>query len=177
MIWVRTTRTKPKISVSIQTLKPKPKWKGIAVANSVCSVANVKGKGKDTGDGFSGKGKTIDVSNVSNPDDGFSGKGKNVDVSDVSKPNIKRLFRKNTSFKTGCLARLIVRKINGSMFERVRFFKTTIMLQVANSNVGPVRAFKLMKEMYGGFENVGATATDCKKFRCDLNLFIGDRDA
>nr|GEY49834.1 retrovirus-related Pol polyprotein from transposon TNT 1-94 [Tanacetum cinerariifolium] len=43
--------------------------------------------------------------------------------------------------------------------------------------LGPVRAFKLMKEMYGGFENVGATATNCKDFRRDLNLFIGDRDA
>ncbi|GJW51490.1 hypothetical protein Tco_0092841 [Tanacetum coccineum] len=51
------------------------------------------------------------------------------------------------------------------------------MFQVANSNVGLVRAFKLMKEMYGRFENVGATATDCKKFRRDLNLFNGDRDA
>ncbi|GJV72985.1 RNA-directed DNA polymerase, eukaryota [Tanacetum coccineum] len=92
------------------------KGKGIAVASSVCSAANGKGKGKVTGDGFSRKGKTIDVSNVSKPDDGFSRKG-------------------------------------------------------------PVRAFKLMKEMYGRFENVGATATDCKNFRRDLNLFIGDRDA
>ncbi|GJV99666.1 FAR1-related sequence 5-like protein [Tanacetum coccineum] len=44
------------------------------------------------------------------------------------------------------------------------------------SGTGPVRAFKLMKEMYGRFENVGVTATDCKNFRRDLNLFIGDRD-
>ncbi|GJR57548.1 hypothetical protein Tco_1499710 [Tanacetum coccineum] len=62
------------------------KWKGSAFASSVCSVANGKGKGKVTVDGFSGKGKTIDFSDVSNPDDVFSGKGKNVDVSDVSKP-------------------------------------------------------------------------------------------
>ncbi|GKD42728.1 FAR1-related sequence 5-like protein, partial [Tanacetum coccineum] len=33
------------------------------------------------------------------------------------------------------------------------FSKQQFMLQVANSNVGPVRSFKLMKEMYGGFEN------------------------
>ncbi|GKG06129.1 hypothetical protein Tco_0326215, partial [Tanacetum coccineum] len=39
--------------------------KGIAVASSVCSVANGKGKGKVTVDGFSGKGKTIDFSDVS----------------------------------------------------------------------------------------------------------------
>nr|GEZ62858.1 hypothetical protein [Tanacetum cinerariifolium] len=203
------------------------------------NVANGKGKGKVTSDGFSRKGKTIDVSNVSNPDDGFSGKGKNVDVSDVSKPNVKRLFRKNTSCKTGCLAWMIVSKIDGKgiavtnsvcsvangngkgkvtgdgfsrkgktidvfnvsnpddgfsgkgknvdvsdvskpnvkSFRELGFSNQQCMLQVANSNVGPVRAFKLMKEMYGGFENVGATATDCKIFRRDLNLFIRDRDA
>lgn len=50
-------------------------------------------------------------------------------------------------------------------------------MEVSNANVGPVRAFKLMKEMYGGFENVGATVVDCKNFRRDMNLFIGDRDA
>ncbi|GJT28989.1 FAR1-related sequence 5-like protein [Tanacetum coccineum] len=153
------------------------------LASSVCSVANGKGKGKVIVDGFSGKGKTIDFS-------------------DVSKPIVKRPFRKNTSCKTGCLARMMVRKIDGGMFEiygfveehnhplvsqedmqfmissrELGFSKQQFMLQVANSNVGPVRAFKLMKEMYGGFENVGATATDCKNFRRDLNLFIGDRDA
>ncbi|GJU93001.1 FAR1 DNA binding domain, zinc finger, SWIM-type, MULE transposase domain containing protein [Tanacetum coccineum] len=51
------------------------KGKGIAVASSVCSAANGKGKGKVTVDLFSGKGKTIDFSDVSNPDDVFSGKG------------------------------------------------------------------------------------------------------
>ncbi|GJU22001.1 FAR1 DNA binding domain, zinc finger, SWIM-type, MULE transposase domain containing protein [Tanacetum coccineum] len=174
----------------------------IAVANSVYSVANGKEKGKVTGDGFSRKGKTLDVSNVSKPDDGFSGKGKNVNVFDVSKLTVKRMFRKNTSCKTGCLARMMVRKIDDGMFDvygfveehnhplvsqddmqfmissrELGFSKQQLMLQVANSNVGPVRAFKLMKEIYGGFDNVGATATNCKKFRRDLNLFIGYRDA
>nr|GEX24082.1 hypothetical protein [Tanacetum cinerariifolium] len=145
---------------------------------------------------------SIDVFDVSKPDDGFSGKVKNVDVFDVSKPNVKRPFRKNTSCKTGCLARMMVMKIKGCVIEvygfveehnhplvshedmqimissrELGFLKQQFMLQVANSNVGPVRGFKLMKEMYGGFENVGETATDCKNFRRDLNLFIGDRDA
>nr|GEZ93193.1 hypothetical protein [Tanacetum cinerariifolium] len=159
--------------------------KEIVVANSVCSVANRKGKGKVTGNEFCGKGKSINVSDVSKPDDGFSGKVRNVDVFYVSKPNVKRPFRKNTSGKTGCLAWMMVRKINGGMFEvygfveehnhplvshedmqfmissrELGFSKQQFMLQVANSNVGPVRAFKLMKEMYGGFENVGAIATN-----------------
>ena len=50
-------------------------------------------------------------------------------------------------------------------------------MEVSTANVGPVKAFKMMKEMYGGFENVGVTAVDCKNFRRDMNLFIGDRDA
>ncbi|GKB55464.1 FAR1 DNA binding domain, zinc finger, SWIM-type, MULE transposase domain containing protein [Tanacetum coccineum] len=97
---------------------------------------------------------------------------------------------------------MMIRKVDGDMFEvygfveehnnplvsqddmqfmmssrELGFLKQQFMLQVANSNVGLVRAFKLMKEMYCGFENVGMTATYCKNFRPDLNLFIGDQDA
>ncbi|GJW85151.1 FAR1 DNA binding domain, zinc finger, SWIM-type, MULE transposase domain containing protein [Tanacetum coccineum] len=141
------------------------------------SVANGKGKGKVTNDGISVNRKNDDVSNVSKPDDGFSRTGKNIDVA------VRSLFRKNTSCKTGCLARMMIRKVDGDMFEvygfveehnhplvsqddmqfmmssrELGFSKQQFMLQVANSNVGPVRAFKLMKEMYGGFENVGVIA-------------------
>ncbi|GKE45155.1 FAR1 DNA binding domain, zinc finger, SWIM-type, MULE transposase domain containing protein [Tanacetum coccineum] len=122
--------------------------------------SDVNCKGKVIVDGFSGKGKTIDFSDVSNPDDVFSGKGKNVDVSHVSKPIVKRPFRKNTSCKTGCLARMMVRKIDGGMFEIYGF------VEEHNHPLG-----------YGGFENVGATAIDCKNFMRELNLFIRDRDA
>nr|GFA28757.1 hypothetical protein [Tanacetum cinerariifolium] len=171
------------------------KGKEIVVANSVCSVANRKGKGKVIRNGFCMKGKSIDVSK---PDDGFCGKFKNVDVFDVSKPNVKRPFRKNTSCKTGCLARMMVRKIEGGMFKvygfveehnhplvsredmqfmnssrDLGFLKQQFMLQVANSNVGPVRAFKFMKEVYGRFENVGATATDCKNLSGEEDSLCG----
>ncbi|GKE37488.1 FAR1-related sequence 5-like protein, partial [Tanacetum coccineum] len=56
-----------------------------------------------------GKGKAVD--------DGSSGKGKNIDVSKVSGSCVKNSFRKNTSCKTGCLARMMVRKTDGDMFE------------------------------------------------------------
>ncbi|GJW06839.1 FAR1 DNA binding domain, zinc finger, SWIM-type, MULE transposase domain containing protein [Tanacetum coccineum] len=111
-----------------------------------------------------GKGKAVD--------DGSSGKGKNIDVSKVSESAVKNVFRKNTSCKTGCLARMMVRKIDGDMFEVYGFVE-----KLSNSNVRPVRAFKLMKDMYGGFENIGATVVDCKNFRRDMNMFIGDRNA
>ncbi|KAD7477614.1 hypothetical protein E3N88_00750 [Mikania micrantha] len=43
-------------------------------------------------------------------------------------------------------------------------------------NIGPVKAFNIMRVRYGGFEDVGVTAVDCKNFRRDLNTFIGEYD-
>ncbi|XP_035836362.1 uncharacterized protein LOC118484672 [Helianthus annuus] len=34
-----------------------------------------------------------------------------------------------------------------------------------------------MKTMYGGFGEVGASKVDCKNYRRDLNLYIGEYDA
>ena len=136
-----------------------------------------------------GKGKCID-------------KGKGINTSQVSDTLVKKPFRKNTSCKTGCLASMRVRRIEGDVYEvywfvaehnhplvspqdmqfllnsrDLGFSKQRFLMEVSNANVGPVKAFKLMKEMYGGFENVGVTAVDCKNFKRDMNLFIGDRDA
>ncbi|GKB91558.1 FAR1-related sequence 5-like protein, partial [Tanacetum coccineum] len=129
--------------------------------------------GMSVGNRDKGKGKVVD--------DGSSGKGKKIDVSK---------------------AHMRVRKINGDMFEVYVFVeehnhplvsqediqfmmssrdlgysKQQFLFQVSNSNVGPVRAFESMKKMYGGFENISANAVDCKNFRRDMNMFIGDRDA
>ncbi|GJY48463.1 FAR1-related sequence 5-like protein [Tanacetum coccineum] len=84
---------------------------GVQPKGKVNSVANGKGKCKVTNDGFSVKRKNDDASNVSKPDDGFSGTGKNIDVA------IRSLFRKNTSCKTGCLARMMIMNVDGDMFE------------------------------------------------------------
>ncbi|PWA59926.1 zinc finger, SWIM-type, MULE transposase domain, FHY3/FAR1 family [Artemisia annua] len=107
-----------------------------------------------------------------------------VNVSALTKG--KKPFRKNTSCKTDCLAFMRVRKIEGDGYEVYWFVKENnhplvsqqhFLMQESNSNVGPVRDFKLMKEIYGGFENVEATVADCKNFRRDMNVFIGHRDA
>ena len=34
-----------------------------------------------------------------------------------------------------------------------------------------------MRTKYGGFENVGATAVDCKNFKGGMNSFVGEYDA
>ncbi|XP_035834266.1 protein FAR1-RELATED SEQUENCE 5-like [Helianthus annuus] len=49
--------------------------------------------------------------------------------------------------------------------------------KMSNLNIGPARAFNIMKEVYGGFDKVGATKVDFKNFKKELNLFIGEFDA
>ncbi|XP_021985333.1 protein FAR1-RELATED SEQUENCE 5-like [Helianthus annuus] len=44
-------------------------------------------------------------------------------------------------------------------------------------NVGPVRAFNIMRTLYGGFDKVGATKVDFKNFKRDLNRYIAEYDA
>ncbi|KAL4554471.1 hypothetical protein LXL04_039301 [Taraxacum kok-saghyz] len=51
-----------------------------------------------------------------------------------------------------------------------------LLHDVSGINVGPVRAFKVMKQTQGGFENVGASEVECKNFKRDLSLLIGEGD-
>ncbi|XP_021992543.1 protein FAR1-RELATED SEQUENCE 5-like [Helianthus annuus] len=44
-------------------------------------------------------------------------------------------------------------------------------------NIGPVRAFNIMRTLYGGFDKVGATKVDFKNFKRDLNRYIAEYDA
>ncbi|XP_035834072.1 protein FAR1-RELATED SEQUENCE 5-like [Helianthus annuus] len=49
--------------------------------------------------------------------------------------------------------------------------------ELGTLNLGPVKAFQIMRKRYGGFENVGATVDDCKNFRKRINSYIGEYDA
>nr|GEW87156.1 FAR1 DNA binding domain, zinc finger, SWIM-type, MULE transposase domain, FHY3/FAR1 family [Tanacetum cinerariifolium] len=60
---------------------------------------------------------------------------------------------------------------------RLTFSKQQLLNQLSNVNLGPVRSWKVMKEMYDGFENIGATDVECKNYRRGLNEFIGNRNA
>ena len=44
-------------------------------------------------------------------------------------------------------------------------------------NVGPAKAFNIMRTLCGGFDKVGATKNDFNNFRRDLNLYVTDYDA
>ncbi|KAL9689554.1 hypothetical protein QQ045_009941 [Rhodiola kirilowii] len=51
------------------------------------------------------------------------------------------------------------------------------IVQCGSVRNGSTKAHRIMKEVSGGYENVGATVVDCKNFKRDLKLFIGDCDA
>ncbi|XP_021985073.1 protein FAR1-RELATED SEQUENCE 5-like [Helianthus annuus] len=48
--------------------------------------------------------------------------------------------------------------------------------ELGTLNLGPVKAFHIMRKRYGGFENVGATVDDCKNFKTRINNYIGEYD-
>ncbi|XP_022013958.1 protein FAR1-RELATED SEQUENCE 5-like [Helianthus annuus] len=59
----------------------------------------------------------------------------------------------------------------------IDYVKESFISGLSAINIGPVKAFNIMKTMYGGFGEVGASKVDCKNYRRDLNLYIGEYDA
>ncbi|XP_076934915.1 protein FAR1-RELATED SEQUENCE 5-like [Bidens hawaiensis] len=52
-----------------------------------------------------------------------------------------------------------------------------IIYEMSTLNLGPVKAFNIMRTKYEGFEEVGATKDDCKNFKQSLTCYIGEYDA
>lgn len=113
----------------------------------------------------------------------------------------KKQTRKRTSFRCGCSASLTIKKV-GKIYEVTKFedghnhplaaekdmiflknsrkmgyTKQHFLYQVSNANFGPAVGFRLMKQVYGGFDRVGTTVIDCKNQKKKISVFIGDRDA
>ncbi|KAL4566585.1 hypothetical protein LXL04_030703 [Taraxacum kok-saghyz] len=59
---------------------------------------------------------------------------------------------------------------------RLTYQQKQLLHDVSGINMGPVRAFKLMKQNHGGYENVGASEVECKNFKRDLTSIIGEGD-
>ncbi|PWA54070.1 FAR1 DNA binding domain, Zinc finger, SWIM-type, MULE transposase domain, FHY3/FAR1 family [Artemisia annua] len=47
----------------------------------------------------------------------------------------------------------------------VTFSKKQLLFRVSNNNIGPMKAFKMMKELFRGFDEIGATSVDCRNFK------------
>ena len=48
---------------------------------------------------------------------------------------------------------------------------------LSRANIGPSKAYRIIKEQAGGFEHVGCSKLDLKIFQRDLKAFIKDSDA
>ncbi|XP_022019162.2 protein FAR1-RELATED SEQUENCE 5-like [Helianthus annuus] len=108
----------------------------------------------------------------------------------------RKSMRRVPSVRTGCEARMCV-KLNALNLYEVYSFKEAhnhyfvaeddrhllpanrgmnyMQEQIINAlstlNIGPVKAFNIMRTLYGGFDNVGATKNDFKNFKRDLNRY------
>ncbi|KAK1414701.1 hypothetical protein QVD17_30451 [Tagetes erecta] len=60
---------------------------------------------------------------------------------------------------------------------RVDHVKESAIQALAATNLGPVRAFNILKSLMGGYAEVGATKADFKNYKRDLNKYIGEYDA
>ena len=113
---------------------------------------------------------------------------------------IKR--RKRASQRCGCLARLRIRRTPENKWvvykflekhnhrlvreedymylkvsRKLSFPQQQLLYHLSTANLGPTRTWKVFKEMYGGFENIGVTDVECRNYKRNLTNFIGGRDA
>ncbi|KAK9074978.1 hypothetical protein SSX86_003297 [Deinandra increscens subsp. villosa] len=114
----------------------------------------------------------------------------------------RKVVRKKPSKRTGCLAGIRLRLLKDNTFELYEFVEEhnhglvhqddihlltayrglsytqkKFIRGLSNINLGPVKAFNIMKELYGGYDKVGATKSDVKNYKNEVNLAIGDNDA
>ncbi|XP_076954891.1 protein FAR1-RELATED SEQUENCE 5-like [Bidens hawaiensis] len=59
----------------------------------------------------------------------------------------------------------------------VDYVKESAIQALSQVNLGPVRAFNILKSLYGGYEQVGATKNDFKNFKARQSEYISEYDA
>ncbi|GJS18164.1 FAR1 DNA binding domain, zinc finger, SWIM-type, MULE transposase domain containing protein [Tanacetum coccineum] len=126
------------------------------------------------------------------------------DVSEITTDEnvIVKQTRNRGSSRCGCLAKIRIKKFEGNLYRVYTFIeghnhplvaekdmiymkssrdlgytKQHFLFQASNANFGPSTGFRLLKQICGGFDRVGATVVDCMNQKKKMNLFIGDRDA
>ncbi|XP_035830052.1 protein FAR1-RELATED SEQUENCE 5-like [Helianthus annuus] len=125
-------------------------------------------------------------------------KDKKVDTLDPSQK--ERIMRSNFSKRTDCGALLCVIFEAGSWkvykfvkehnhdlvelpdkhFVPTEWHLTQLqkhVIHMSKLNLGPVKAFNVMKTFFGGFEDVGASKLEFKNYKRQINLLIGEYDA
>lgn len=110
--------------------------------------------------------------------------------------------RKTVSSRCGCNAKIILKIVSGKIYRVSKFVEEhnhdvaskvgrqflrvsremsctsrNFVFDAAKVNIGASKAYTLMKEMVGGYANVGATVRDYRNFSRDLKEYVGERDA
>ncbi|XP_056688516.1 protein FAR1-RELATED SEQUENCE 5-like [Spinacia oleracea] len=132
--------------------------------------------------------------------EGFKASRKPVVEAVEDKSDKARSTRRRMLTRVGC-AQMCMKNINGSYV--VTYFKEEhnhplytpgcakfhkhgrkmsilhkkIIIDNSKVNIGPVKSFRIMKELTGSYDNVGASKQDFKKFQRDLKALIEGSDA
>ncbi|GJX20255.1 FAR1 DNA binding domain, zinc finger, SWIM-type, MULE transposase domain containing protein [Tanacetum coccineum] len=110
--------------------------------------------------------------------------------------------RKRASQRCGCEAKLRIKRMDENKWRVYKFLEKhnyrlvckedymylkvarklsfpqqQLLYQLSIANLGPTRSWKVLKEMYRGFENVCVTDVECRNYKLDFTIFIGNRDA
>ncbi|GJS89390.1 FAR1-related sequence 5-like protein [Tanacetum coccineum] len=125
------------------------------------------------------------------------------DVSEITTDEnvIVKQTRNRGSSRCGCLAKIQIKKFKGNLYRVYTFIerhnhplvakkdmiymkssrdlgymKQHFLFQASNANFGPFTSFRLLKQMCGGFDRVGATVVDCDDDKL-VGLFWADEQA
>ncbi|XP_021713585.1 protein FAR1-RELATED SEQUENCE 5-like [Chenopodium quinoa] len=60
---------------------------------------------------------------------------------------------------------------------KLTMFHKKMIIDNSKVNIGPVKTYRMVKEYVGGYENIGASRNDFKKFHRDLKAYIEGSDA
>ncbi|XP_057770849.1 protein FAR1-RELATED SEQUENCE 5-like [Salvia miltiorrhiza] len=125
---------------------------------------------------------------------------KRVETSKTQRKIVKR--RRKPSTRNDCKARMTVRNQNGTEYvvtslleahnhkliapECRHFMKYNrnvnaahhmVMVKCAKVNIGPMRAFRVFKELVGSYEDVGCTSNDFKNLSYEMSCYPDGSDA
>lgn len=110
--------------------------------------------------------------------------------------------RRRSLTREGCNANAVFKWVEGGKYELARFNEShthalaspskrpflrsarkvnpmhkSLLHAYGRANIGPSKSFHLMKEQFGGYENVGCTQKDLQNYKRDLQTLLKDSDA
>lgn len=134
--------------------------------------------------------------------EGYKTTRSDASLSEVSSSSTSKQKRKTVSRRCGCHAFISLRfagahgyvvenfiaehthpldKVDERVFmkgsRKITYAHQNFIASCARVNIGPVRSFRIFKQLSGSYANVGATVVDFKNFKRDLNAYLAGADA